>query len=509
MRSLCDNYRGISLLSVAGKILARVIINRMNKHLTDNVCSESQCGFRKGRGTVDMIFSLRQVQEKSREHRTPLYMAFIDLTKAFDTVSRESLWIILEKLGIPKQMLKIIISFHDGMLARIIHGGKVSQSFSVKNGTKQGCVLAPLLFALYFAVMLTHAFKDKCFGVPVNFRTTGGLFNIRRFTAPTKQSFERVNDLLFADDCALVAQSAEQLQEAVTCFADACKDFGLTISTKKTEIVYQPPPHCSEADKQAPVVSVDDVPLQVSRKFCYLGSTISEDGTLDDEIKLRISKASQAFGKLEKRLWSSHDISLCTKIKVYRATIITALTYGSESWTPYRRQIKTLDAFHLRKLRSICNISWKDMITNQEVLSRCGLSGIEAYLMKSQLRWTGHVIRMDNSRLPKVLLYGQIANASRPEGRPLLRYKDKLKANLASLKFPSSSQWEHLATQRGEWRALCHQHLTNFEEERKGNMIKSRQQRKSSNTAASASSSAFVCDICNKICKSNAGLASH
>ena len=505
-RSVCDNHRGISLLSVVGKILARIIINRINEKITNTVCSESQCGYRKGRSTVDMIFSLRQIQEKSREHRTPLYMAFIDLTKAFDTVSRSALWIVLEKVGIPSKMLKIIKSFHCGMMAQVIYNGKVSTSFPVKNGTKQGCVLAPLLFAIYFAVMLDLALKDKNFGIPVHFRATGGLLNIRRFTAATKTSLEMVCDLLFADDCALVAQTSQDLQLVVNNFADACKVFGLTISTKKTEVVYQPPPYCNELQKQLPVITVDGTPIKTSSKFCYLGSTISEKATLDDELQLRMSKASQSFGKLQKRLWGSHDISLCTKIMVYRATIVTALTYGSESWTPYRRHIKMLDAFHLRKLRSICNVSWKDKITNQEILSKCQISGMEAFLAKAQLRWTGHVIRMDNSRLPKVLLYGQLANAKRPPGRPLLRFKDKLKANIASMKIPNL--WEKLALKRTEWRSLCYKHVSAFEEERLKKMERARNDRKtlpSTNTA----NHAFVCDICNKICKSKAGLSAH
>ena len=148
------------------------------------------------------------------------------------------------------------------------------------------------------------------------------------------------------------------------------------------------------------------------------------------------------------------------------------------------------------------------MVTNQEVLSRCAISGIETFLMKSQLRWTGHVIRMNENRLPKTLMYGQIANAKRPEGRPLLRYKDKLKANLSSLKISSSSSWEQLATERNDWRNLCNQHVTHFEEERKQKMIKSRQERKAPHTS-STSNSQFICDICSKVCKSKAGLVSH
>ena len=87
-KAVCDNHRGISLLSIPGKILARILLNRISEHLLDSVVSESQCGFRKSRGTVDMIFSIRQIQEKCLEQHKDLHLLFIDLTKAFDTVSR-------------------------------------------------------------------------------------------------------------------------------------------------------------------------------------------------------------------------------------------------------------------------------------------------------------------------------------------------------------------------------------------------------------------------------------
>ena len=110
-RSDCNNYRGISLLSVVGKTFARVILSRLYP-LAERVYPESQCGFRTERSTVDMIFSLRQLQEKCREQQRPLYIAFIDLTKAFDLVSRTGLFTLLHRIGCPPKLLRLIVSFH-------------------------------------------------------------------------------------------------------------------------------------------------------------------------------------------------------------------------------------------------------------------------------------------------------------------------------------------------------------------------------------------------------------
>ena len=99
---VCDNHRSISLLSIAGKILAKILLNRLNAHLDQaGLIPESQCGFRKDRGTIGMIFTARQLQEKCQEQNVDLYMTFVDLTKAFDTVSRDGLWKIMAKFGCP------------------------------------------------------------------------------------------------------------------------------------------------------------------------------------------------------------------------------------------------------------------------------------------------------------------------------------------------------------------------------------------------------------------------
>ena len=107
-----------------------------------------------------MIFTARQLQEKCQEQNIDLHMTFMDLTKAFDTVSREGLWKIMPKFGCPTKFIAVVRQFHDAMLARVQNDGNFSGLFPVTNCVKQGCVLAPTLFSMMFSAMLTAAFQD-------------------------------------------------------------------------------------------------------------------------------------------------------------------------------------------------------------------------------------------------------------------------------------------------------------------------------------------------------------
>jgi len=123
-RAECGNSRGgISLLSAAGKVLARVMLRRLLIHVVDIVVPESQCGFRRQRSTIDMIFVARLLQEKYREQHRSLFFAFIDLTKVFDTVNRSLLWDVLSKVSCPSQFLAVLREFHDEMTAKVAMNG--------------------------------------------------------------------------------------------------------------------------------------------------------------------------------------------------------------------------------------------------------------------------------------------------------------------------------------------------------------------------------------------------
>ena len=188
---------------------------------------------------------------------------------------------------------------------------EVSESFRVTNGVKQGCVLASTLFSIFLSAMLDDAFRDMGDGVYIQSRQSADLFNVAHFRAKTKTTRILMRELLFADDSALVAHSAEEMQEIVDAFSNASKKFGLKINIKKTEVLYQP----NSTRPRKEDIMVDGNKLNSVLEFTYLGSTISSDGCIDDEIQRRMAKASASFGQLRQRLWNNHHVSCGLKAR--------------------------------------------------------------------------------------------------------------------------------------------------------------------------------------------------
>lgn len=503
LREDCGNYRGISLLVSAGKILAGVLLNRINKHIANNVLPESQCGFRAKRGTVDMIFSARQIQEKCREQCMDLYQVFIDLKKAFDTVNRKALWIVLGKLGCPEKFVSMVKALHDGMKAWVNVNGELTEPIDVENGVKQGDILGPILFSFYFAVVFIDAFCNCDRGIYIRYRTTGKLFRLTRFKATTLTTLQLIRDLLYADDCDLVAHSKEDLQYFMDCLSRSCKAFGLTISISKTEVMYQPAPGKPYVK---PSIFVDGEELKVVDKFTYLGSTLNRFCTLDNEIISRIQKATEAYKSLEARCWKKRSIKQTTKVKVYTVCVLSVALYACETWVPYRQHIKMLERFHQRSLRRILNVHWSAHVPDTEILDRAGLPSIECMINQHRLRWVGNLIRMSDSRIPKQMLYGELSVGKRPRHKPKLRFKDCVKSSLSACNF-DLDKWESLAANEPEWRkqllfGVKSAELIRTTHEKLKRAVRKREY-------VEISDSHFVCEICSRVCLSKAGYKSH
>ena len=261
-RSICDKHRSTSLQSTAGKIMAQIILNRLAKHVSDNVLPETRRGFRSGRETTDMMFTARQLQGNSREHHRDLYIAFVNLTKAIHSDNRNLIWRLLSRIGCPCNLVNIIRSFHDNMPAI------VSLTVEILPSHLQSQMVvkpAPLLFTIFFSVMLHVAFRNFAIKTFTFKRAMMGTsFNLRRFNAKTEVSDILIHELLFADDCAVVAHTIEDIQFIMDCFSNTARRFGLTVSLKKSEVLYQPKRGSSYTH---PVVRVYDTPLRSVDKF--------------------------------------------------------------------------------------------------------------------------------------------------------------------------------------------------------------------------------------------------
>ena len=243
------------------------------------------------------------------------------------------------------------------MKGTVQFNGSSSRPFDARSGVKQGCVLALTLFGIFFALLLRHAFGTE--GICLRTRSEGRLFNLGRLRAKTKVREALIRYMLFADDAAVATHTQQELQALMDHFSQACKDFGLTVSLNKTNVLGQ-------YTMEQPAITIDDYELDVVEQFTYLDSTITDNLSLDTEIDERIGKAATTLARLTSRVWTNPKLTVKTKMVVYNACVVSTLMYGSETWTTYARQEKRLNFFHLRSIRRILGISWRDRVSCPE-----------------------------------------------------------------------------------------------------------------------------------------------
>ena len=130
----CNNWRGVTLLSVPSKIFLRVLLNRIDKSI-DAKLREEQAGFRPNRGCIDHIFTIRNILEQCIEWNSKLILNFVDFQKAFDSVNRESIWQILAAYGIPAKIITLIKAFYNNYECCVLNNGQQSEWFKVNTGS--------------------------------------------------------------------------------------------------------------------------------------------------------------------------------------------------------------------------------------------------------------------------------------------------------------------------------------------------------------------------------------
>ena len=191
----CANYRGITLLSIPGKLFTRILLTRALPAIRSSRRPQ-QAGFMPSRSTTDHISALRLLIEKSREYRKDrlLYIAFIDLKAAFDTVDHTSLWKILEVLRAPPKIIALFKGLYGHAQSCVRMNGKDSDWFAINSGVRQGCVAAPDLFNCVVDYLMTQVTKQVA-GVQFGSKNLG--------------------DLEYADDTAVLTGSLSEIRKAL------------------------------------------------------------------------------------------------------------------------------------------------------------------------------------------------------------------------------------------------------------------------------------------------------
>ena len=330
----CNNWRGIALLDVVGKLLAKIVQSRLQV-LVEKELPESQCGFRQGSGCTDMIFMVRQLAEKTIEHQ---FLIFVNLHKAYDSVPREALWVALGKLREPDVLVDVVRSFHTNMMARVRVDGELLEEIGVNNGLRQGCTMAPTLFNWYVCVMaerwLERIQNEEDVGTRVLYKLDQQLFRKN-----TRNACEvLVSKGEFADDVELLASTRKATEVAIRTYMEVTQSFGLTVSIQKTKFMV-----VGHGVEKLPL-AVDDGSMEWVSEFPYLGSQIAESGRSHMEVDKRITNASKAFGALRRVVFKNDHLSVVTKRNVYRACVLSVLFYRSECWVRLRRDAKKLNS---------------------------------------------------------------------------------------------------------------------------------------------------------------------
>lgn len=469
----CNSYRGIKLLEHAMKVFERVIEARLREKVD---IDDMQFGFRAGKGTTDAIFIVRQLQEKYLEKKKELWMAFIDLEKAFDRVPREVIWWALRESGVEEWLISVIKSMYDGAETAVKVGASESKKFPVRVGVHQGSVLSPLLFIIVLE-SLSKRFRG---GLPY--------------------------ELLYADDLVLIAESEELLVKKIENWRKGLEAGGLRVNFGKTKIMrceigagevkstgkypcgvckqgvgtnsilcskckkwihkkcsnikgrLKQDPHykcpvCADenlrdknVENKLQIKVKTDVMLDCVENFCYLGDVIGARGGADEACRNRVRNAWMSFNKLRPIL-TTRGVSLRLKGKFYRMCVQRVMVYGSETWPMRVEELRRLERAERMMIRWMCGVTLKDRCRSDELRKRLDIEDVADVVRKSRLGWFGHLERKDDRDWVSACRNMDVpGNAGK--GRPRKRWRDVVEDDLKKGRLDRG-----LAKDRDRWMA--------------------------------------------------------
>ena len=217
----CSNYHTIVLISHASKVMLKILQARLQQYMNRGL-PDVQAGFTKGRGTRDQIANILWIIEKAREFQKNIYFCFTDYAKAFNSVDHNKLWKILQEMGIPDHLTCLLRNLYAGQEETVRTGHGTTDWFQIGKGVGQDCILSPCLFNFYAKYIMRNAGLDEA---------QAGIKILRR----------NINNLRYADDTTLMADSEEELKSLLMKVKVESEKVGLKLNIQKTKIMASDP----------------------------------------------------------------------------------------------------------------------------------------------------------------------------------------------------------------------------------------------------------------------------
>ena len=415
-----NTWRGVTLLSVGTKVMARILANRLARWC-DPWLHEGQRGFRTGRGTDDaQQVSRRIAEEVARTNCDEVVLIrFFDIQKAYPRVCRPAMWKVLQRRGCPEAMVKVLRALHNHTEMKVrVHGG-CSNGYVPERGLREGCPSSPVLFNIYHdAVMedfrtrrgISALEQGQVPGLEWEYKVDGRLTkrHIVRAQAGTETATVVLGDFGYADDTGIVG-TAEEVPRAERLFGEVLRDWEETLHPDKTEGL-----RISGAGRQATDVRC----LGEGSEVKHVGGWVAENGRPWEETKRRRAVVAQKIAVTAKS-WnfggSSERRRQCNVPRSVRLTVMRAVVIPTAMATARTRawdslMLQRIEQMVMSSLRRCFGVKYQTLhnyhISNDMLRRAAGWPKVKHMVMRASLTWLGHVARMHVNRKPKQMLFG-------------------------------------------------------------------------------------------------------